>query len=143
MPNCARDFAMKHDLRRHIMSVHDLRMCGILNKVYKCASEHCKKRDKLWPRLDNFKQHVLKMHKEESPNDLIERLVRLSIEYTNAKFSSSKFVVPCSRIPMAGPAPSQPPFITFDFSDSHRDGAERRLSDFSEPEATSSPTAEC
>jgi hypothetical protein len=44
------------------------------NKIaYKCASEHCRDRGKIWPRLHNFKKHVRRMHKEEDEQDLIER----------------------------------------------------------------------
>ena len=32
------------------------------SKSYKCFGEGCTKGDKEWPRLDNFKQHLRKMH---------------------------------------------------------------------------------
>jgi hypothetical protein len=38
-----------------------------------CAADSCTNKDKIWPRLDNFKQHVQRMHKDD---DLIE-LIRL------------------------------------------------------------------
>ena len=42
-------------------------------KSYKCASASCKNPGKEWPRLDNFKQHLVRMHAGEDVQDLIDR----------------------------------------------------------------------
>jgi hypothetical protein len=44
-------------------------------KVYKCFGTGCSKPDKIWPRRDNFKQHLEKMHKEEDYRELLKRCV--------------------------------------------------------------------
>lgn len=41
--------------------------------MYRCFSPNCKHLDKEWPRLDNFKQHLLRMHKLEAPDELIQK----------------------------------------------------------------------
>lgn len=68
--NCSRPegFDTLHDLARHQRSLH-----GRLDKAYRCMSDGCKKQDKIWPRLDNFRKHVLNMHPSEDPDALIER----------------------------------------------------------------------
>ncbi|KAH7076763.1 hypothetical protein BKA63DRAFT_289270 [Paraphoma chrysanthemicola] len=74
-PNCKRTglgFTTVNDLDRHKKSVHRI---GLLKKSYQCASESCRSKEKIWPRLDNFKQHIERMHKEEEPEDLIKRSI--------------------------------------------------------------------
>ncbi|KAJ4992111.1 hypothetical protein SVAN01_02432 [Stagonosporopsis vannaccii] len=64
-------FSTVNDLDRHRKSVHKI---GIENsRSYQCASTGCSNRTKIWPRLDNFKQHLERMHKSEDPMDLIKR----------------------------------------------------------------------
>lgn len=63
-------FTTKNDLDRHKKSVHRV---GVEKGSYQCASEHCRNRGKIWPRLDNFKQHINRMHKEEDEQELISR----------------------------------------------------------------------
>ena len=72
-PGCKRrgqGFTTVNDLDRHRKSVHRI---GLLKKSYQCASENCRNREKIWPRLDNFKQHIERMHKDEDELDLIKR----------------------------------------------------------------------
>ncbi|KAF1911561.1 hypothetical protein BDU57DRAFT_506857 [Ampelomyces quisqualis] len=72
-PQCKRGeqgFTTVNDLDRHRKSVHKI---GLLNKSYQCASESCRNKSKIWPRLDNFKQHIERMHKDEDPPELIKR----------------------------------------------------------------------
>ncbi|KAF1959317.1 hypothetical protein CC80DRAFT_545688 [Byssothecium circinans] len=73
--NCRRaavgkGFTTKNDLDRHKKSVHHV---GVEKDSYQCASENCRNRSKIWPRLDNFKQHISRMHKGEDEQDLIRR----------------------------------------------------------------------
>lgn len=73
LPGCKRNgqgFTTVNDLDRHKKSVHRI---GLLKKSYQCASETCRNKEKIWPRLDNFKQHIERMHKDEDHNDLIKR----------------------------------------------------------------------
>lgn len=73
-PKCKRNgkgFSTINDLERHKKSVHKI---GIRkSKSYQCASASCSNKDKIWPRLDNFKQHLDRMHKDEDMLDLIKR----------------------------------------------------------------------
>ncbi|KAI9662103.1 MAG: hypothetical protein M1831_002799 [Alyxoria varia] len=65
-------FTTTNDLDRHNWTKHQIVPRGRKAKVYRCASRHCVERSKEWPRLDNFKQHVERMHKKESLKKLIE-----------------------------------------------------------------------
>lgn len=79
VPDCVRagkGFSTINDLDRHQKSVHKI---GVeKSKSYQCAASGCSKKDKIWPRLDNFKQHIERMHKED---DLIQ-LVRKWVIYS-------------------------------------------------------------
>lgn len=76
-PHCKRKdgFANANDLQRHQHSVHRKRG---LQPNYKCFGESCLKAEKEWPRLDNFKCHLKKMHPHEDQEHLITRLVNFS-----------------------------------------------------------------
>jgi hypothetical protein len=63
-------FTTVNDLDRHRKSVHRI---GLSEKSYQCASETCRNKGKIWPRLDNFKQHMTRMHKDEDYIDLARR----------------------------------------------------------------------
>jgi hypothetical protein len=65
-------FTTINDLQRHKKSVHRI---GVDKDSYQCASKNCRNRGKIWPRLDNFKQHISRMHKGEDEADLISRYV--------------------------------------------------------------------
>ncbi|KAL1794987.1 hypothetical protein ACET3X_006803 [Alternaria dauci] len=65
-------FTTTNDLDRHRRSLHQK---GIDNKSYRCAVENCRNRGKTWPRLDNFKQHVERMHKDDDVGDVIKRSI--------------------------------------------------------------------
>lgn len=65
-------FTTVNDLARHKKSVHRI---GVNQDSYQCASENCRNKQKLWPRLDNFKQHISRMHRGEDEADLISRSV--------------------------------------------------------------------
>ena len=66
-------FTTINDLDRHKKSRHRIMPPG--SKLYKCASESCLEKSKEWPRLDNFRQHCDRMHKDEDTQSLIERSV--------------------------------------------------------------------
>ncbi|KAJ9660820.1 hypothetical protein H2198_002359 [Neophaeococcomyces mojaviensis] len=59
----AKSFVTTNDRDRHMKTVH-----AILNKgdrIYICHIDNCSASTKIWPRLDNFKQHVSRMHGEQ------------------------------------------------------------------------------
>ncbi|KAF2009845.1 hypothetical protein BU24DRAFT_473015 [Aaosphaeria arxii CBS 175.79] len=73
LANCKRGgkgFGTINDLTRHKKSVHGIQ---VLENSYRCASNACRNKEKVWPRLDNFKQHIQRMHAEENEQDVIRR----------------------------------------------------------------------
>jgi hypothetical protein len=76
VPGCSRNegFTTSNDLDRHKKSIHKI---GLDDKSYQCASEKCKAKTKVWPRLDNFKQHIERMHKDENEDELIRKYDQL------------------------------------------------------------------
>ncbi|CCC08890.1 hypothetical protein SMACR_07526 [Sordaria macrospora] len=61
-PGCSRGqgFSTKNDLQRHIASVHKMHTL-----VYHCRHGNCpnkSKKEKDWPRADNFRQHLRRVH---------------------------------------------------------------------------------
>ena len=73
VPDCSRTqgFATINDLERHQKSVHKIQPEHGYSKEYKCFGDSCPKRDKEWPRFDNFKQHLKRIHQQESTETLI------------------------------------------------------------------------
>lgn len=75
-PSCGRreGFATKNDLQRHIKSVH-----GATPSVGKktgyicqgCTAANPGAVPKFWPRLDNFKAHIDRKHKDRDRDQLV------------------------------------------------------------------------
>lgn len=42
---------------------------------------NCPKKDKIWPRLDNFKQHLIRMHPDHEVDDLVRQSVVYLVLY--------------------------------------------------------------
>jgi hypothetical protein len=70
-------FSTTNDLDRHKKSVHGIDFAK--TKSYRCAADDCQNKTKVWPRLDNFKQHIERMHKDHEVIDLIKRLVAIAL----------------------------------------------------------------
>ncbi|KAF2088130.1 hypothetical protein K490DRAFT_64804 [Saccharata proteae CBS 121410] len=64
-------FTTTNDLQRHMKSVHKVGAGS--TRSYRCAGKDCKHKDKIWPRLDNFKQHVNRMHPDDDVDDMLRR----------------------------------------------------------------------
>lgn len=63
-PDCPRTegFSTTNDLDRHTRSKHpSVRDAGVA-KMYRCPVPGCKSKDKAWPRLDNFRSHLRRVH---------------------------------------------------------------------------------
>ncbi|KAL8764282.1 MAG: hypothetical protein Q9194_007124 [Teloschistes cf. exilis] len=78
VPRCTKQdgFSTQNDLARHQKSVH-----GMVNKndrSFRCAARNCPKKDKIWPRLDNFRQHCLRIHPDEPCDELVRKSVVVS-----------------------------------------------------------------
>jgi hypothetical protein len=77
-PGCNRKdvgFGTKNDLNRHKRSKHKISVAT--TQSYMCAAQSCADKKKIWLRLDNFGQHIDRMHKDEDKTDLIKRYVSL------------------------------------------------------------------
>jgi hypothetical protein len=83
---CQKRFATPNDLSRHAKSVHAITVHG--SKSYKCCAKGCTKADKVWPRLDNFKQHLVRMHK----SDNVATLVQMSDQMFGRQFEPDAYV---------------------------------------------------
>lgn len=60
-----------NDLDRHRKCVHRLQPKSGSTRLWRCASADCKDKDKIWPRLDNFRSHLKRMHKDEDTELLV------------------------------------------------------------------------
>ncbi|KAJ5253777.1 hypothetical protein N7524_010957 [Penicillium chrysogenum] len=67
VPNCPRKdgFGTINDLARHKICVHNKEPERGPKMIYMCFGTICPRPNKQWPRLDNFKQHLNRMHHEE------------------------------------------------------------------------------
>lgn len=79
-PTCTRTegFSTANDLDRHIKSKHpnDLPR-EAQSKTYHCLVAGCKSQEKVWPRLDNFRSHLKRMHRLH--DDDMEHYVNRSV----------------------------------------------------------------
>ncbi|KAK8036069.1 hypothetical protein PG991_002142 [Apiospora marii] len=69
VPGCARSegFSTPNDLERHKRSVHpDESPDG---SRFQCPHGGCKNKDKIWPRADNFRAHLKRVHRIENVKD--------------------------------------------------------------------------
>ncbi|KAL3424271.1 C2H2 type zinc finger domain protein [Phlyctema vagabunda] len=64
VPECSRKdgFSTVNDLDRHKRSKHPHISPSTRNKAFHCIFPGCKSKDKVWPRLDNFKSHLKRVH---------------------------------------------------------------------------------
>lgn len=87
-PACSKKdgFSTPNDLQRHKESVHKE-----ARDVYQCTTGDCAgaSQPKWWPRKDNFRTHMFKVHKMDiSPDDAIAYSVRLDPKIANTAPSS-------------------------------------------------------
>lgn len=71
--SCEKTFSTNNDLERHMKSVHKIAPRSGTDKSYRCAALNCSKREKVWPRLDNFRQHCSRIHKGEEIDELVRK----------------------------------------------------------------------
>lgn len=74
-PNCPRKegFGTINDLARHKKCVHNKEPERGPKMMYMCFGINCPRPTKRWPRLDNFKQHLHRMHHEEDGEALLKK----------------------------------------------------------------------
>ncbi|CAD0096781.1 unnamed protein product [Aureobasidium vineae] len=56
-------FASPHDLARHKKTCHSMLTVKTSKFYYRCAAPSCQKKEKIWPRKDNFKAHLEGTHR--------------------------------------------------------------------------------
>ncbi|KAK3945929.1 hypothetical protein QBC46DRAFT_403012 [Diplogelasinospora grovesii] len=92
-PGCKRTqgFGTANDLERHVHSIH--RTNGVR---YRCREAQCKSKNKLWPRADNFRQHLRKVHNSsiEAEESLEPYTVRVSTPEEPVGFDSTQVSAP-------------------------------------------------
>lgn len=73
--NCPRKegFGTINDLARHKKCVHNKDPERGPKMSYLCFGKDCPRPNKKWPRLDNFKQHLSRMHHGEDADALLKR----------------------------------------------------------------------
>lgn len=86
-----KSFKTTNDLDRHMKSVHKKYTAG--DKFWVCGMVGCPSATKCWPRLDNFKAHVVKMHKPEYQS----QLDRFCHTFTEDQDTSSAVLQPVAR----------------------------------------------
>ena len=75
---CPKTFSTHNDLERHMKSVHKIAPRNGTDRSFRCAALDCTKKDKIWPRLDNFRQHCARIHKEDNIDELVRKSVLTS-----------------------------------------------------------------
>lgn len=75
-------FSTTNDLDRHTRSKHpSVLLENASAKKFRCHVPGCKSKDKAWPRLDNFRSHLKRVHQsqlgsEEAFDQMIRRYVK-------------------------------------------------------------------
>ncbi|RMZ92112.1 hypothetical protein DV736_g671, partial [Chaetothyriales sp. CBS 134916] len=98
-PRMFEGFSTINDLNRHLKAVHGVTVEGTID--YKCLVTGCAKPDKTWPRLDNFRQHIIRMH----PDQDVDRVVKQSRQWFHN--NPSNLARPSQRARVTRPRPSQ------------------------------------
>ncbi|KAI4182512.1 MAG: hypothetical protein LQ348_004834 [Seirophora lacunosa] len=86
-------FSTNNDLDRHKKSVHKIMPKNSTDRSFRCAASNCPKREKIWPRLDNFRQHCLRIHAEMDCDELVRKSEMepgLSMQANNLDDSSNQ-----------------------------------------------------
>ncbi|KAI1639589.1 hypothetical protein F4809DRAFT_656480 [Biscogniauxia mediterranea] len=66
-------FSTTNDLVRHIRSVHPTEKAA--GNRYQCTLGLCKNKGKIWPRADNFKAHLKRVHQEDPSDEFLQKFV--------------------------------------------------------------------
>ncbi|KAB8267735.1 hypothetical protein BDV30DRAFT_219477 [Aspergillus minisclerotigenes] len=92
-PGCTRKegFGTINDLARHKKCVHKQEPERGPKVLYMCFGRNCPRRGKEWPRLDNFRQHLSRMHNDEDTNELLKRSHDWYESYVKPRVEPSSF----------------------------------------------------
>ncbi|KAI9886282.1 MAG: hypothetical protein M1823_001891 [Watsoniomyces obsoletus] len=75
VPDCPRTegFITVNDLDRHMKCKHKTSTSSRPMKVWRCAADDCQGKDKSWLRLDNFRNHLKRLHAGQDMNMLVRQ----------------------------------------------------------------------
>ncbi|KAI0134424.1 hypothetical protein BJ170DRAFT_591402 [Xylariales sp. AK1849] len=75
VPGCSRieGFSTTNDLDRHKRSVHPDK--SATGNRYRCPHGACRNKEKIWPRADNFRAHVKRVHQQKILDDELEHYI--------------------------------------------------------------------
>ncbi|KAI5251974.1 hypothetical protein E4T42_03847 [Aureobasidium subglaciale] len=95
-------FASPHDLARHKKTCHSVLTVKTSKFYYRCAAPSCQKKDKIWPRKDNFKAHLEGTHKyneSEVAGLLVKSVVTTNGHNARLMFLRSECTPDSSQLP--------------------------------------------
>ena len=69
--HCNHSFSTHNDVERHMKSVHKIAPRNGTDRSFRCVAPNCTKSEKIWPRLDNFRQHCHRIHKDYDIDELV------------------------------------------------------------------------
>ncbi|KAL1957986.1 hypothetical protein VTO42DRAFT_5198 [Malbranchea cinnamomea] len=74
-PGCKRKtgFGTLNDLERHKKCVHGIEPSNRVSRRFKCFADNCSRSAKIWPRYDNFRQHLLRVHDDMDIDELLRK----------------------------------------------------------------------
>jgi len=99
-------FASPHDLARHKKTCHSVLTVKTSKFYYRCAAPSCQKKDKIWPRKDNFKAHLEGTHRYDEAQ-VAELLIKYVDEANHAILATNNLVDrSVHRIPYSYQVPS-------------------------------------
>jgi len=68
-------FSTVNDLNRHLQTKHPGDLSSVIqSQAYHCLVFGCKSHDKIWPRQDNFRSHLKRMHR--LPDDAMDFFIQ-------------------------------------------------------------------
>lgn len=99
VPNCTRTegFSTPNDVDRHKRSCHPDRIPD--GKYYRCTIQGCRNKDKKWPRADNFRSHLKRLHKLQPGEEALEAYVYKDPPLSGPEFASLGTSVGVGLIP--------------------------------------------
>ncbi|KAK9782522.1 hypothetical protein AB5N19_09100 [Seiridium cardinale] len=79
LPNCNRvgGFSTSNDLDRHKRSIHPGEFAN--GNRYRCTFGGCRNKDKVWPRADNFRAHIKRVHRQQISDEDMEKFIHRTI----------------------------------------------------------------
>ncbi|KAG9241312.1 hypothetical protein BJ878DRAFT_234617 [Calycina marina] len=105
-PDCAwvKGFSTINDLKRHTKSKHPAFVDELeSDRGYRCRFPKCKSFEKFWPRLDNFKSHLKRVH-HLTRNDECDKMLHCA-EFEPASQRASKLLETTRPVELPQPLP--------------------------------------